>query len=184
MEAGKLIPFSAAIVKATPPRNFSQREGAITILCSTCIKLSSPLPFKRCNLQPVLTAARKRLANKGWSLRKKAPITKACFNFDTSAIGIPSQGTIFPSSAKSVCRKRDSIFPEAKPRATFCSRYNSSSVECGLATAAIASAPCSCLIFLKPWATYSNACCHSTSRHCPPCFSIGLVRRWSLFRAS
>src|SRR3990167_8841273 len=45
-------------------------------------------------------------------------------------------------------------------------------------------APWLALISSKPLATYSNAVCQSTFVHFPPCFSMGVVKRSSLFSAS
>ncbi|MNQ81684.1 hypothetical protein D3C85_967160 [compost metagenome] len=111
-------------------------------------------------------------------------MTKARLIWPNSLIGMPSHGLTPASSAKSVWRRRKSTFSEPRPLATFCSRTSSSTVECGVASAAMASAPCSCLMFFRPCATYSSAVCQSTSFHSLPCFSIGEVRRSALSSAS
>ena len=119
-------------------------------------------------------------------MRNVEPMTNTLCKLEMSAIFIPSHRApaFLPSARVSTWRSRVSTLFEPMPRMNLFSRNSSSSVWCADANAPIESAPCSNLISLRPCATNSSACCHSTSIHCPPCLIIGRVSRSSEFKPS
>ena len=180
---GDSTPLSAATAAATSASACTQvlasdsRALAIGIAQSSATK---PIAF---TAQPLRAACRIRCANRGWSLRRLDPTTNTRCNSDKDAIEVPRYRT--PSDAgNSALRKRQSTFSLPRPRMKALARDSSSSVLCGLSKAPMLWAPCSDLICFRPLATYSSAVCQSTGFQTPPCLSMGVVRRSSLFKAS
>ena len=119
-------------------------------------------------------------------MRSDEPTTKARSSADSDAIEVPSHKAL-PSparSAGSTTRRRVSMFSLPRPRTSCASRCSSSTVLCSEPSAAMDAPPFSVLICFRPLATYSSAVVQSTGFHSPPCLSIGVVRRSSLFSAS
>ncbi len=136
-------PFSFASATTTWPRAATIAEGATSARLRTGISHSSALGPMALTCRPFLAAWRTRCASSGASLRRKLPTTSRRVRSLTPAIGIPSHGAParLPSARKSAWRRRKSMFSLPSPRISFCSRWSSSTVACGEASAPIEAAP-------------------------------------------
>src|SRR5688572_21862498 len=90
---GAALPFCAATAAATSARARPQLAAGVITEDAIDIAQSLATSWITETAAPLRTAARMRSENRGWSLRRLEPITRARCRFDSDAIEVPSQRT-------------------------------------------------------------------------------------------
>ena len=132
-------------------------------------------------VRPSRHPSRMRSDSSGCSLRMFEPRSRTDVLVPNSRIATSLAGNrgAMSSSRKSHCWRRWSTLSLPRARISFCSRWNSSSVEAGDASPPIRAASPWSMMDLRPAAQCIRAVSQSTACHAPPCRTIGRVSRLS-----